>query len=196
MNDTGIIILAAGSSSRLGSTKQLLYYKGKSLLAHTVDEALEAKLHPIIVVTGADATQVSQAIKNEQATTVHNESWQQGMASGILCGLHAITSSHTEIKQVIIAVCDQPFISATLFQQLIYKQAESNRGIIACAYADTTGTPVLFSQRYFNELAGLQGDEGAKKLLITYRDDVATIDFPQGKIDIDTKEDYRQLLGS
>ena len=85
-------------------------------------------------------------------------------------------------------------MQAIHFQQLYQKQNESAKDIVACAYADTIGTPALFTQKYFDVLMKLEGDEGAKKLMKTYSEDVATVDFPKGYIDIDTKEDYENLL--
>jgi molybdenum cofactor cytidylyltransferase len=81
-----------------------------------------------------------------------------------------------------------------LFQQLYQTQNESVQHIVACSYADTVGTPVLFTQKYFDALLSLEGDEGAKKILLAHKDDVATIEFPQGAIDIDTQEDFDNLL--
>jgi len=194
MNSTGIIILAAGSSSRFGSTKQLVHFKGKTLLQHTIEEATEAGAEPIIVVTGANANEISKEIKNEKIEIVFNKDWEQGMASGIIIGLKKAISLNNKMEKAIIAVCDQPFISSSLFQQLYQKQNESAKYIVACCYADTIGTPALFTQKYFDVLMKLKGDEGAKKLMKTYSEDVAMVDFPKGYIDIDTKEDYENLL--
>ena len=194
MNSTGIIILAAGSSSRFGSTKQLVHFKGKTLLQHTIEEATEAGAEPIVVVTGANANEISKEIKNEKIEIVFNKDWEQGMALGIIIGLKKAISLNNKMEKAIIAVCDQPFISSSLFQQLYQKQNESAKYIVACCYADTIGTPALFTQKYFDVLMKLKGDEGAKKLMKTYSEDVAMVDFPKGYIDIDTKEDYENLL--
>ena len=102
--------------------------------------------------------------------------------------------SEIKAEKVIIAVCDQPFVSSALFNQLYQKQVEGVEHIVASAYADTIGTPALFTQKYFDTLLGLSGDEGAKKILKDNLHDVATVDFPQGAIDIDTQEDFNDLL--
>lgn len=193
MNGTGVIILAAGNSSRLGHAKQLLLYKEKTLIEHVVDEALSALLDPVIVVTGANAEQVIQALSHDEVEIVFNPHWEKGMASGIVLGITKLQELNIA-EDVIVAVCDQPFVSKELFQQLIDKKVETGKGIIACSYADTIGTPVLFSHKYFEELSGLKGEDGAKKLLKTHKKDVALIEFPQGSIDIDTQKDYQNLL--
>ena len=77
MNNTGIIIFAAGSSSRFGSAKQLLHFNNKTLLQHVIDEAIEAGAKPIVVVIGANADEVSKEIKHEKITVVFNEQWEK-----------------------------------------------------------------------------------------------------------------------
>jgi len=194
MNNTGVIILAAGNSSRFGSAKQLLHFNGKTLLQHAVDEATEAGAEPVVVVTGANAKEVAGSINIDKVEVVFNEHWEEGMASGIVAGVNAAITYNNNIEKIIIAVCDQPFISSSLFHQLYQTQNEGVQHIVASAYADTIGTPVLFTQKYFDALLSLKGDEGAKKVLLANKDDVATIDFPQGVIDIDTEKDYKDLL--
>jgi len=194
MNNTGVIILAAGSSSRFGSTKQLLQFKGKTLLRHTIKEAAQAGAQPIVVVTGAKADEISKEITHENVEIVFNKDWEQGMASGIVIGLKTTITLNKDLAQVIIAVCDQPFVSASQFQQLFQKQNTSAKHIVASAYAGTIGTPALFTEKYFDELMGLTGDHGAKILFKKYSDDLATVEFPNGHIDIDTREDYENLL--
>jgi len=194
MNNTAIIILAAGGSSRFGKTKQLVHFRGKTLLQHAIEQATEAGAETIVVVTGANADEISKQVKSEKTEIVFNKDWEQGMASGIVAGLKKAITLNNKIEKAIIAVCDQPYISSSLFQQLYQRQNESAKQIVASAYADTIGTPALFTQRYFDALISLKGDEGAKKLLKRHSEDVATVDFPNGDIDIDTKEDYEKLL--
>ena len=194
MNNTGIIILAAGSSRRFGKPKQLLHFNNKTLIQHTIDEAVNSDAGTIVVVTGDHAEEVSKAIGNKKVTVIFNDDWKDGMASGIVTGLKKAITLNNDLEKVIIAVCDQPFISAALFQQLYKKQNESTQHIVASFYAETVGTPALFTQKYFDDLMSLQGDEGAKKILKANTDNVASIDFPQGNIDIDTQKDYDDLL--
>jgi len=95
---------------------------------------------------------------------------------------------------VIIAVSDQPFVTATLFSDLIKIVENTSKGIAASSYDNTLGTPVLFQKQYFEHLLNLKGSEGAKKLLKLFKEDVAKVPFPLGRIDIDTKEDYANLI--
>ena len=211
MNKTAIIILAAGNSSRLGRPKQLLPYQGKTLLTHIVTEALIASLSPVVVVTGAFQAEISDSLtaeindppQGQPIRTVYNPNWETGMASGIVAGLSNVISLHPDTEAVIIAVCDQPYISTLILRRLVEQHATSGKGIIACSYPGSeptghaiVGTPVLFGHTYFKELSALSGSEGARQLLKNHPDDLITIPFPKGNIDIDTEEDFQNLSGT
>ena len=193
MNNTGILILAAGSSSRFGSPKQLIRFNGKTLLHHVIDEAKNAQPIAVVVVTGANTSTISSSIEDSTIKLVYNKDWEKGMASGIVAGVNAIKDMDNSIEKIIIAVCDQPFVSTALFTQLDQAQQETGKSIVASAYGNTMGTPVLFTRRYFDELIGLKGDTGAKKVLKEHSEEVTTIEFPKGIIDIDTQEDLDRL---
>ncbi len=193
-NLTGIIILAAGNSSRLGTPKQLLEYKGKSLLQHAIDEALLIQEAPVIVVIGATHQDIENSIKQKKGIAfAHNKNWNSGMGSSIKTGLQHLLKTSPGITACIITVCDQPFINSTIFNALINAHHETGTGIVASAYAGTIGTPALFDKDYFNELINLNNAEGAKKLLQKYDDDLIAIPFENGEVDIDTIDDYERL---
>lgn len=191
---TGIIILAAGSSSRLGRPKQLLDYKGKTLLQNVINEALATNCRPVIVVLGAHAKEIASQHQHDQVSLVINESWEDGMASSVITGLSSMIKNNSEIEGIIVAVADQVFIKKSNFNNLIEKGQETGKNIIASTYAETIGTPVLFKKDYFEALLSLKGAEGAKKILNRYPHEVETVVFEQGEIDIDTETDYNNLI--
>ena len=188
---TGIIILAAGPSSRLGLPKQNLIYKGETLLQRAINVASASSCDIVIVVLGANDDVVAPTAENKKTTIVKNLEWQEGMASSIRAGVDTIQHLAPEITSAILMLCDQPFANTALLDQLIQKKQA--KGIVACAYNDAIGPPVLFDKKYFDELLLLKGQEGAKKLLLKHPDDVETIPFPLGSVDIDTMEDYEKL---
>jgi molybdenum cofactor cytidylyltransferase len=189
-----IVILAAGLSSRLGKPKQLLVYHGKSLLKHAVDTALETNIRPVIVVVGANSSQVTKEIEKREAEVVKNEEWQEGIASSLRCGLEAVQKKSADVDGIIFMVCDQPYVNKFLLESLLEAQHETGLPIIASSYEDNLGTPTLFHKDFFAKLMQLKGDVGAKKLIKQYEDLVITVAFPKGIIDIDTKRDYEELL--
>lgn len=190
----GLIVLAAGASTRLQSPKQLLPYCNSTLLQHTVNAAAASWADPVIVILGANAEIIESNLEASQAHIVHNTNWMEGMSSSIRIGLRALTSLSPMVDGVIFTVCDQPFVTADLLNDMISLKQQGNNSIIACSYADTIGTPVLFGRRYFPELLSLKGEGGARTILNKYRADLTTVDFAAGEIDIDTKDDYALLF--
>jgi molybdenum cofactor cytidylyltransferase len=161
------------------------------LLQRSINTAVSANRKPVIVVLGANADMVRPTIDNQLVHIIHNPDWEEGMASSIRCGIEALQTLEQETESIILMLCDQPFADAALLEQLI--NAKTNNGIAACAYNDTIGTPALFDSTYFEELLALQGQEGAKKVLLKYLDDVVTVPFPLGGVDVDTEEDYEKI---
>jgi molybdenum cofactor cytidylyltransferase len=189
----GIIILAAGNSSRLGHPKQLLEYKGKSLVLNTIDTAVETGADACILVLGANLELILKEIRNSKIDIVINNNWQKGMSSGMQKGLEFLEKKILP-DQVILILCDQPFVNSVLLKRMVKKQTETGKGIIACHYKGTFGVPALFSRKYFPELNDLKSFEGAKKVIYAHLDDMEKIDFPNAAIDIDTLEDYKRLI--
>ncbi|MCP2028260.1 molybdenum cofactor cytidylyltransferase [Flavobacterium sp. HSC-32F16] len=193
-NKTAIIILAAGSSSRLGRPKQLLEYKESTLLKNTISEALKVHAAFVIVVMGANNEIIGKELNPAEIITCFNADWETGMASSIVKGLNELLLLNPDCKECILAVCDQPFVTNLVFENLISEYHKTGKGIIASSYSETLGTPVLFHKKYFDELLDLKGQEGAKKLIRKYAEDVISIPFEKGNIDIDTEEDYNKLF--
>lgn len=189
----GIIILAAGSSSRLGQPKQLLKYHGKSLLQNAIDAAVNADADDVIIVLGANAEQVSKEIDKVKAVTIINSEWEEGMASSIRNGLNELLFISPSTDAVILMVCDQPYVSSNLINDLIKTQKETGKPIVTCDYGETIGPPALFDKSLFHELMKLKGDAGARKIIQHHKNDVAMVSFTKGRIDIDTEEDYGRL---
>ncbi len=192
MSKTGIIILAAGNSTRMGEPKQLMMYKNKTFLQHIIGEAKNANLEPVICVTGYESDLITKSISVMDVDIVYNENWSDGMGTGIAAGIKRILLS--DVDSVILAVSDQPHVSSELFRNMEKLNDESGKRIVACSYARTLGTPVLFGKHYFNDLKSLTGNEGAKKIVKLNMSDVCSIEFEKGSIDIDTKQDYEKLI--
>jgi molybdenum cofactor cytidylyltransferase len=187
----GFVLLAAGSSSRLGSPKGMLPYGDTTLLGHVLREMRKLPTWPIIVVTGAHEATLKNVAEMGQVTTIHNADWQEGMASSIRCGLKVLLQKKF-VDGIIFASCDQPAVSAELFRALKEKRESTGRHIVASAYADTLGIPALFDSKYFIDLQNLSGEKGAKSLLNRFADDVVSVLFGGGEIDIDTLQDYEE----
>ncbi len=191
---TVCLLLAAGSSSRMAKPKMLLLFNGKTLLQHVIDETKKVNENKLLVVTGCYHSLLNEILLQQQIDFIENQNWEEGMGSSIQKGITYIIQHCHNVNSVIILVCDQPYISAALLDELIAVKQQTHKGIIASAYNDTTGTPVLFDEKYFEQLALLKGQYGAKKLVQQFKNDVASVVFSLGEVDIDTKEDYDRLF--
>ena len=192
-NQCAIILLAAGSSTRMGTAKQLLTFKAESFLSHMLNVLAEVNAGKVIVVLGANAELLEKELNNKKVFKVINNDWTEGISSSIRCGLKALAEVEPTCDKAIFMACDQPFVSASLINNLINMHNETGKPIVASAYANTLGIPALFHKNMFPELKELKGDTGAKKIILNHRDMVAEILFPSASIDIDTMEDYENL---
>ena len=177
----------------MGRSKQLLPYHGKSFLANAVDSANDTLADPVIVVLGANKELFEKEISDKKVHIAENEQWKEGMASSIRCGVNALAHIAPAADAVIIMVCDQPFVSSSLLNELITTQQATGQLIVSCQYEQTMGTPALFHKSLFPELLALKDDTGAKKIIERYGNRIATVLFKKGSIDIDTEEDYKAL---
>jgi molybdenum cofactor cytidylyltransferase len=190
---TGIILLAAGSSSRLGRAKQLIEFQGKTLIQKAIEEANKSQVDCLVGVLGANADLIQTGFEPSSTSFIINSDWQQGMSSSMQAGLRFLMEKE-EIDQVLLMLCDQPFVDASLLDQLITAKETSVKGIVAAAYSNTLGVPALFDKHYFEELLQLNGSEGAKKVIFNHQAEVHALDFPLGAVDLDTEEDVSQFL--
>ncbi|MBS4070787.1 MAG: nucleotidyltransferase family protein [Algoriphagus sp.] len=189
---TGLILLAAGSSSRLGRPKQLIEFQGKKLIQKAIDEAQKSKADTLVVVLGWNPDLIKSGFDSEIIPFVVNENWQEGMASSMQAGLRFLLEKE-QPDQVILMLVDQPLVDADLLNRLILEKEKSGKGIVACSYSDTLGVPAIFDQKYFEELLKLKGSDGAKKVISKNKVDVFELDFPLGAMDLDTAEDLKRL---
>jgi molybdenum cofactor cytidylyltransferase len=201
VSNVGLILLAAGGSSRLGTPKQLLEFDGSTLLERAFNTACESHCNPIVVVLGANANQMRSAlatVERKPDSTVHleeNPNWSSGLSSSLRLGINKLRAASPHVGGAIIMTCDQPFVTTQILDKLVHQFSFSTTTckIVASSYAGTLGVPALFSAALFDELVKLTGDSGAKALIRKHLAETLSIDFPQGTIDIDTTDDYKQL---
>jgi len=188
-----VLLLAAGSSSRLGRPKQLLDYKGNALLSHSLKVALSSGVQTVLVVLGAYAHQLKTDIDFEGAEVLVNTEWKEGMASSIRYAIKILMNKHPGVEGAIVMVCDQPKVTKEVLQNLINAHETSRKPIIASGYADTFGPPAFFHSSYFEALMQLKDDVGARSVIRDHPDAVEIVPFPEGNFDIDTEVDYERL---
>ena len=189
----GVIILAAGFSSRLGYAKQLVEFKGKSLLQHAIDVSDLLDFDSKVVVLGARFEKILDKIDAKDFEIVINEHWEEGMSTSIRAGVSRSQKSNNDLKYLLILLSDQPFVSREKIEELIRIQLESKSPAIFSEYAGNVGVPAIFSAEVFAYLKTLKGDQGAKKLINDKKFDFETVKFEEGNFDVDTTEDIELL---
>ncbi|MGI8668446.1 MAG: nucleotidyltransferase family protein [Aridibacter sp.] len=193
MRKIGVIILAAGASTRLGRPKQLLEFKGETLLERIVEDALASELITVVVL-GANFGKIKKSIENLPVEIVENDDWQSGMSSSLVAGLKHLLEIQADLEAVIVLLCDQPFVDKNTISELVETQKQTNKKIVAGKYAETVGVPALFMREVFDELLKLDKKIGAKSIIKKYAEtDLATISVPEADFDIDTEADFERL---
>lgn len=162
-------------------------------MKHAVQEATNSNASNVIVALGANAGLLGKEIIEKKVQVVENSEWVEGMASSVRSGLNALLKTNPSVDAVILMVCDQPYVSASLLNDLMNRQRETGKPIVACNYGEAIGPPALFHKNIFPELLQLKGDTGARKIIQQHMKDVAIVSFPKGSIDIDTPADYDAL---
>lgn len=189
----GIIILAAGNSSRLGEPKQLLKFKDQTLIRRAVKTAIETKAEKIVVVLGANFELIKKEIEDLNCAIVFNENWSVGMSSSIKSGLEKLLEIAPEISGAVISLCDQPVVRKKHFDELIEKSFQTRKPIVSAFYNEKFGVPALFSKENFPDLMNLEGDRGARKLLNDDSENIEKVEMSEAAFDVDTFEDFEKL---
>ncbi|WP_052823408.1 nucleotidyltransferase family protein [Neotamlana sedimentorum] len=191
IEDIAIVVLAAGASTRMGEPKQLLPWKKKTLISHTIETVLQVNCKNVYVVLGANFDLISSEIKDYPVSILNNELWHQGLGTSIACSTTFLINSDKDFDAILFVLADQPFITANYLNEMIVSYSFNKQTIIATMYTDKkNGVPVIFNKIYFKDLKIFKGDEGAKHLLMQLESSVKTLIPPNKNVDLDTKEDY------
>ncbi|MCX6054608.1 MAG: nucleotidyltransferase family protein [Chloroflexi bacterium] len=187
------IVLAAGESKRFGRPKQLLNWSGITFVQKVIRTAYEASLDPVYIVLGSSAPKINNIIKNEGAIVIRNHEWSKGQSSSIR---NVIKSINNDIDAIVILLCDQPQVTPELLKDLVGLYKYSGTKIVSTRINGNSCPPILFDRVCFSELSLLQGDTGAKSLIGTYPTEF--LDWKDQRVirDVDTEEDYKDLLSS
>ena len=185
-----VLVPAAGSSSRLGTNKQLVALGGEPLVRRAVQRALAVGCTEVTVVTGFAADAVGAAVAGLGCRFVHNPYWEQGLGSTLATGIAAL---ETKAHAVLVILPDQFEIPAAHLARLVRQHELAPRNLVASRYGDVLGVPAVFPARFFAELKGLAGQPGARGLFQVHRSETLALDCPEAAADLDTPDDLARL---
>lgn len=185
------ILLAAGDSRRMGQPKQLLEYHGEPFVRVIARKALLAGYSPVILVTGADAEDIANAVSDLPLIVARNPDWQSGQSTSVQVGLSRVPP---RCGAALFLLTDQPQIPVTLLKTLQEAHGRTMPDILAPGFQGRRGNPVLFDRNTFPAFDRLIGDEGARRLMLKYP--VELLEWPDERIllDVDSPQDYQTLL--
>jgi len=188
------LILAAGTSSRMGEPKQLLPWDETTLIEHAIVQSIETQKVTTYVVLGANYEAVFDQIKHLPVKIIHNKNWQMGMGKSIQTGVQNIVNKDVNYDAILISLIDQPLITSAYYKKLINKLGVTSDIIIASDLGGHIGVPAIFSKTIFEELLQLENDFGARHIIKKYSLQITTIALDDLGKDIDTKEQYQQII--
>jgi molybdenum cofactor cytidylyltransferase len=201
-NPPSAIILAAGTSSRMGNGhhKLLLPLGEQSVLAHTIAATVASQARPIIVVLGHQAALVRSAIapfiNSNEIITIENPHFLHGMSTSIHAGIHALQSREPSPPGALIILGDQPLLSPHILDTLISAKNATSKPIVVPLYGGKRGNPVLFDRSLFPELLQVSGDEGGRSVIARHQQDVIGVELGSAvaTYDVDTWEAYQEVV--
>ena len=187
-----VAILAAGSSKRMGASKQLLRWEGQSLLRRTYEVAHSARAEHLVVTLDPAATAVVAEIRGATAMRAFVGQPELGQSESVRVALSAVQT--TDSVAILFVPCDLPLLSTEHLNALIARYHESAAAMVASAYDGKLGSPMLLDRSLWPELKALRGDTGARSLLKLHPELCTSIHWPEGEFDVDTPEDWTRLL--
>jgi len=187
------IILAAGKASRMGKTKQLLPFRGSTLLGRVMENAAASDLHELIAVLGHDADRIMKSLDFSGMKTVINEEYSKGQSTSLIKGLEALSPSSAG---ALFLLADQPLVTPDIINCLIKAFQTLETRLVIPFYQGRRGNPVMVARSLFPRLLSLSSDTGPRVIFDEYKDSILKVDVETDAVlvDVDTVQDYETLL--
>jgi len=189
-HDVFAAVMAAGLSTRFGSTKQLAEAGGIPLVRRATAAAQQVCENRVLTVLGYDMPKVLAALGDDSGFVVVNDAYDSGLASSIA---RAVDACRADAAAVLVLMADQALVTAEHLQSLLDEWSGHENEIVATAYAGTAGPPALFARGVFADLVQIKGDTGARALFDDARFVLKTVLFEDAAVDVDTTSDLAAL---
>ncbi len=193
MHNNWAIILAAGSSTRMGTQKLLLAYNDSTMIETVVDNVLGSMVDKVMVVLGTDSEDITRTIGDKPVEFCHNQHPEKGMLSSVMCGFKALPD---DANTVLVYLGDQPNIPPSITNTIIEAYNEELYGIVIPVHDRRRGHPLLVDLKYRRDIFKLDLEKGLRALMHLFPEDVLEVDVdePGILVDIDTREDYSRAM--
>ncbi len=191
-----ILIMAAGTSSRMKAIKQLLPWGDSTLMGNALNNARYSKATKVLTVLGAYQEEIQQATDFRHCETIYNPDWKMGLGNSIACGTKHLLGQDQVYGGIMVMLTDQPLIDDQYLNALIDNFSNSQHSIVATKYVDRVGVPAIFGKIHFKALMELNSDHGAGEIIKTHPNDVMGIAADGKELDIDTLEEYERVKKS
>ena len=186
------LVLAAGSSRRMGTPKQLLDVGGRPLLEAVVAHANASRLDEVVVVLGAAADEIRARVDLGRARTLINPDHASGMASSLRVGIAALDG---DVDAAMVILGDQPDVGGGLIDRLLDLQEASGLPAAALSFGGLLHPPVVLRRELWGDLMQLEGDVGCRAVIRARPELVARLPIAERHhpVDVDTPQDYERL---
>lgn len=190
------VLLAAGTSSRMGNqNKLLLPWQGEPLVRRVAGRFAALPFQEVLVVTGYQAEAVEKALAGLPVRLVHNPRFQEGMASSIRAG---VAAADPGARGLLISPTDLPFLSEEVIRRLVgaFLTHDCHK-IVYPVTPEGQRNPVIFPAGFRKELQHLRGDMGARGVVASSKPGVVEVPFEEVRPfqDVDSREGFAALSG-
>jgi len=188
------ILLAAGTSSRMGSNKMLFELNGESVLRGAARRALAGGLSPLVVVLGHEAEKAAQELDGLPCRTVVNPNFELGINSSLKTGVSALPA---EPRAAVVMLADMPFVTAEMIAGLVTRYRATEAPLVISDFAGVNAPPMLYDRSLFDELLAMTGEGCGRQVVKRHREEAEVLPWPAAALaDLDVPEDYERLHAS
>jgi molybdenum cofactor cytidylyltransferase len=185
------VVLAAGTSSRMGRNKLFVSIGGQTVLRRAVGTALAAGLEPILVVLGHESERAAAELVGLSCATVLNRDYAQGINTSLRTGIAAVPE---RAAAALVMLADMPFVSAEMLTAVVDRYRSGDAPLVVSNYQGVDAPPMLYDRSLFAELRALDGDGCGKKVVKRHRSEGVEISWPATALaDLDFPADVERV---
>jgi molybdenum cofactor cytidylyltransferase len=189
------VILAAGSSTRMGQNKLLLALDGETVVRRALGAATRAGLDPVVLVLGHDAERVRAEVIGMPCVPIVNPNYSAGKGTSLQAGI-AEASAAPQAGAAIVMLADMPFVTTEMLATIVARHRATGAPMVVSRYGDVNAPPMLYSRALFAELLALSGEACGKEMIRRHRAEADVVSWPERALaDIDVPDDYLRIRG-